>query len=95
MALLSAHLSFTQAERLLSELTGVALRARQIETVGESSGAEAEQLNKQDELQAARQCLIQTQGPHQPEMKTYIVEMDGVEVGLEDESWQEVKCGVI
>ena len=49
MALLSAHLSFTQAERVLSELTGVALSARQIETVAESIGAEAEQLNKQDE----------------------------------------------
>jgi hypothetical protein len=95
VALLSAHLSFTQAERLLSELTGVALSARQIETVAESIGSEAEQLSKQDEKQAASQDLIQTQGPHQPEMKTYIVEMDGVQVGLEDGSWQEVKCGVL
>ena len=95
VTLLSAHLSFTQSERVLSELTGVALSARQIETVAESIGAEAEQLNKQDEQQAASQALIETQGPHQPEMKTYIVEMDGVQVGLEDGSWQEVKCGVL
>jgi aldehyde:ferredoxin oxidoreductase len=84
--MLSAHLSFTQAERLLSELTGVALSARQIETVAESIGAEAEQLNKQDEKHAASQDLPRRQRPHQPEMKTYIAEMDGVQVGLEDRS---------
>lgn len=95
VALLSAHLSFVEAERVLSELTGVALSARQIETVAESIGAEAEQLQKQDEQQAANHGLIEIQGPNQPEMKTYIVEMDGVQVGLQDGSWQEVKCGVI
>src|SRR5829696_7406790 len=95
VALLSAHLSFTQAERVLSELTGVALSARQIETVAESIGAEAEQRQKQDEQQAASQGLLETKGPNQPEMKTYIVEMDGVRVGLEDGSWQGVKCGVL
>lgn len=79
----------------MSELTGVALSARQIETVAESIGAEAEQLNKQDELQAATHALVEPLGPHQPEMKTYIVEMDGVQVGLEEGGWQEVKCGVV
>jgi hypothetical protein len=95
VALLAAHLSFTQAERVLSELAGVAFSARQIETVAESIGAEAEQLHKQDEQRAASQGLHEIQGPNQPGMRTYIVEMDGLQVGLEDGSWQEVKCGVI
>jgi len=95
VALLSAHLSFVEAERVLSELTGVSLSARQIQTVAESIGAEAEQLSKQDEQRAASQGLVERSGPYQPEMKTYIVEMDGVQVGLQDGSWQEVKCGII
>jgi hypothetical protein len=95
VALLSAHLSFVEAERVLSELTGVSLSARQIETVAESIGAEAEQRQKQDEQQAASHGLPDAIGPNQPERKTYIVEMDGVQVGLQDGSWQEVKCGIV
>jgi hypothetical protein len=39
--------------------------------------------------------LLERSGPNQAEGKTFIVEMDGVEVGLQNGSWQEVKCGVI
>jgi len=95
VALLSAHLSFVESSRVLSELTGVSLSARQIETVAESIGSEAEQLQKQDEQLSAGQGLVESSGPNQPEVKTYVVEMDGVQVGLQDGSFQEVKCGIV
>ena len=95
VALLAAHLSFAEAERLLREVTGVRLSGRQIETVAESVGAEAELLQQEEERLAAGQCLAEVVGPNQPPARTYIVEMDGVQVGLQDGSWQEAKCGVV
>jgi Uncharacterised protein family (UPF0236) len=95
VALLSAHLSFAEAERLLREVTGVRLSGRQIETVAESVGAEAELLQQEEERLAASQCLGEVVGPNQPPARTFIVEMDGVQVGLQDGSWQEAKCGVV
>lgn len=95
VALLSAHLSFIQAEHVLEEVAGVKLTARQIETVSESIGTEAELLLRQEEGIAATKGLAETGGPSQPEPTTFIVEMDGVQVGLQDGSWQEAKCGVI
>jgi uncharacterized protein UPF0236 len=93
LALLSAHLPFPKAELLLTEVTAVQLSARQIETIAERLGAEAEQRQQQEQQQAATQGLVETRGPQPP--RTFIVEMDGVQLGLQDGSWQEVKCGVI
>jgi Uncharacterised protein family (UPF0236) len=95
VALLSAHLPFAEAERVLREVTSVSLSGRQIETVAESLGAEAELLQQQEEELAASQGLACGSGPNQPEPRTFIVEMDGVQVGLQDGRWQEAKCGVI
>lgn len=95
VALLSAHLSFAEAERMLWEVASVRLSGRQIETVAESVGAEAELLQQQEEELAATQGLVELIGPNQPEPRTFIVEMDGVQVGLQDGSWQEAKCGVV
>jgi len=95
VALLGAHLSFQETERVMLELTGVSLSARQIETVAESVGAKAEQLQQQEEQQAATQGLAEACGPNRPRPRTFIIEMDGVQVGLQDGSWQEAKCGVI
>lgn len=95
VALLSAHLSFIQAERVLQEVAGVKLTARQIENVSESTGAKAELLQRQQEAVAATQALVEIAGPRQSQARTFIVEMDGVQVGLQDGSWQEAKCGVI
>ncbi len=95
LALLSAHLSFTEAERVLRQVAGVSVSARQIETVAEEVGLKAEQLQQQEEELSTSRWLSQSSGPNQPSPKTYIVEMDGVQVGLQDGSWQEVKCGVI
>ena len=95
VARLSAHLSFREVECLVLELLGVKLSARQIETVSESIGAEAELLQQQEEELAAPQALADMRGPHQPEPRSFIVEMDGVQVGFQDGRWQEAKCGVI
>lgn len=95
VALLAAQLSFPEAERLLKELTSVSLSARQIETISESIGAEAELLLKQEQEEASKEELPDLSGPNQPPARTFIVEMDGVQVGLKDGSWQEVKCGII
>jgi hypothetical protein len=92
---LSAHLSFIETERVLKEMIGARLSARQIETVAESVGQEAEHLQQQEEECAAMQGLARGSGPHQPEPSTFIVEMDGVQVGLQDGRWQEAKCGVV
>jgi hypothetical protein len=94
-ALLAAHLSFTEAQRILDEVTGVSLSARQIETVAESLGTQAEQRQQQEEQEAASKGLVEVRGENRPEPKTFIVEMDGVQVGLQDGGWQEVKIGVI
>jgi len=95
LALLSAHLPFSKAEQVLAEVSGVGLCARQIETIAESLGAQAEQRQQQAEQQAATQGLVETPGPQPPPPRTFIIEMDGVQLGLQDGSWQEVKCGVI
>jgi len=95
LALLSAHLPFSKAEQILAELTAVRLSARQIETIAESLGAKAQHLQQQEEQQAATEGLVETSGPNQPAPRTFIIEIDGVQIGLQDGRWQEVKCGVI
>jgi uncharacterized protein UPF0236 len=95
LALLSAHLPFPKVEQVLMEVTAVRLSARQIETIAESIGAAAEQRQQQEEEQADRQGLFETHGSHQPAPRTFVIEMDGVQLGLQEGSWQEVKCGVV
>jgi hypothetical protein len=94
-ALLAAHLSFAEAEFVLQELTGVSLSRRQIETVAESLGQQAEQQQQAEQLQMAQTAMAEIRGPQRAEPKTFIVEMDGVQVGLQDGCFREVKCGVI
>lgn len=95
IALLSAHLSFAEVERVLEQVTAVKVSARQIETIAEEVGLKAELLQQEEEQLSAGAWLTEDSGPNQPQPKTYIVEMDGVQVGLQDGSWQEVKCGII
>jgi hypothetical protein len=95
LALMSAHLPFPKAEQILAEVTAVRLSARQVETIAESLGAAAEQRQQQEEQQAATQGLLEPRGAPPEAPRTFIVEMDGVQLGLQDGSWQEVKCGVI
>jgi hypothetical protein len=95
LALLSAHLPFAKAAQVLAEVSAVELSARQIETIAESLGVEAEQRQQQEQQQAATAGLVETRGPQMPAPRTFIIEMDGVQLGLQAGSWQEVKCGVI
>jgi len=93
--LLASHLPFAETEFVLQELTGVSLSGRQIETVAEAIGQQAEQLQQTEQQEASAQGLQQVSGPQQKPPKTFIVEMDGVQVGLQDGTFQEIKCGVI
>jgi hypothetical protein len=94
LSLLSAHLPFSKVEQVLAEVSAVPMTARQIETIAESLGAAAEQRQQQEEQAAAQQGVRQARGP-QCAPRTFIVEMDGVQLGLQDGRWQEVKCGVV
>lgn len=95
LALLSAHLPFPKAEQILAGVTAVRLSARQIETVAEALGAEAERRQRQEDEAAAKPGLHEMRGPLRLTPRTFIVEMDGVQLGLQDGTWQEVKCGVV
>jgi len=94
-SLLAAHLPFAETEFVLHELTGVCLSGRQIETVAEAVGAQAEVAQQREQQAAARQGLPELTGPQGQAPRIFIIEMDGVQVGLQDGGWQEVKCGVI
>ena len=95
LALLSAHLSFAESERVLKQIAGVEVSARQIENVAESIGSEAEQKQQKEDQQAAFCGLESRSGPLQPEERIFIIEMDGVQLGFQAGGWQEVKCAVI
>jgi hypothetical protein len=95
LALVAAHVSFATAERMLGEVAGVALSARQIEAVAEALGRQAEARQQRQEQAAATRALGEVAGPRRPEPRTWVVEMDGVLVGMQDGSWQEAKCGVL
>lgn len=95
LALLSAHLSFSESERVLEEILGVKLSARQIENIAESIGEEAE-IRQQEEDERAAFCPMEKMtGPDQRASRIFIIEMDGVQIGLQQGRWQEVKCAVI
>jgi hypothetical protein len=94
-SLLAAHLPFAETEFVLAEITGVSLSGRQIETVAESLGQHAQQQQQVEAEQAASQGLVEVCGPQRLPPKTVIIEMDGVQVGLQNGSWQEVKNGII
>lgn len=95
LGLLSAHSSFPQVEKLLCELSVVSLSARQIETVAEDIGKQAQAQLQEEKEAAASDAGVEPSGVKGERSKTFIVEMDGVQVGLQDGTWQEVKCGVI
>lgn len=95
LGLLSAHSSFVQVEKLLCELSVVSLSARQIETVAEEIGKQAQAQLEDEKIAALAEAATPSEGGKQSLSKTWIVEMDGVQVGLQKGTWQEVKCGVI
>lgn len=95
IGLLSAQSSFPQVEKLLGELSLVRLSARQIETVAEAIGKQAQGQLEAEKVAAWTTAEVAPGGGQGASGKTFIVEMDGVQVGLQAGDWQEVKCGVI
>jgi Uncharacterised protein family (UPF0236) len=97
VALLGAHLSFATSAQVLTEVGGLALSDRQVETVAEAVGARAETQMQQEAAAAQTQDLAPA--PPAPggaaPGRVWVVEMDGVTAPLQDGTWQEVKCGVI
>lgn len=92
LSLLSAHLSFTTAAEILSEIGRVEISDRQVETVAEAVGSTAKAI---DEEGAERSSDLLPKLLHSTGEKVFVVEMDGVMAGLRDGTWQEVKCGVV
>jgi hypothetical protein len=97
IALLSAHLSFATSAKVLQEVGRVSLSGRQVETVVEAIGGEAELAEQQSAEQSRYQQLPETAGPKPADYKqrAWVVEMDGVMVGLQSGESQEVKVGII
>jgi Uncharacterised protein family (UPF0236) len=93
---LSAHLSFATAAEVLEEVAGVEISGRQVETVAEAVGAQAEtktqaETEAQPDLRPGSKLgLVES-----AKTDTWIVEMDGVMAPLQDGSWQEIKCGIV
>nr|MBA3438842.1 ISKra4 family transposase [Pyrinomonadaceae bacterium] len=97
LSLLSTHLSFATAAHVMREIGHVAVSGRQVETISEAVGEEAV-VTEAAHIAAVAQAelaplAVLCRQPTKP--RTWIVEMDGVQVGLQDGSWQEVKCGII
>jgi hypothetical protein len=97
IALLGAHLSFATSAKVLQEVGRVSLSGRQIETVAEAIGGEAELAEQQSAEQSRYGQLPETAGPKPADYKqrAWVVEMDGVMVGLQSGEAQEVKVGII
>jgi len=97
VALLSAHLSFATSAKVLAEVGRVTLSGRQVETVAEAIGAQAEIAERTSAEQLRLQQLPEITGPKPATYKqrVWVVEMDGVMVGLQSGEAQEVKVGII
>lgn len=97
IALLSAHLSFATSAKILAEVGRVSISGRQVETVAEAIGRQAEAVEQHNAEQSRLQQLPEITGP-KPEgykPRVWVVEMDGVMVGLQSGEASEVKVGII
>src|SRR5829696_3464155 len=97
VALLSAHLSFATSAKVLAEVGRVTLSGRQVETVAEAIGAQAEIAERTSAERSRSHQLAETTGPKPDDYKqrVWVVEMDGVMVGLQSGEASEVKVGII
>ncbi len=69
--LLAAHLPFAESEFVLQELTGVSLSGRQIETVAEAIGQQAEARQQREQQGAANLGLREVSGPQHHPPRTF------------------------
>jgi hypothetical protein len=90
-------LSFSTAAQVLEEIGQVSLSSRQVETVGEAIGDEAESLEQLSAKQASKQGLVEVIGPEAERgaHRVWIVEMDGVMAPLRGGVSSEVKVGIV
>lgn len=97
LTLLSAHLSFGTATAVLEEIAKVSLSSRQVETVAEAIGEEAECLERKSGQEASSQALGEAVEPGAEKARTrvWIVEMDGVMAPMRGGESSEVKVGII
>ena len=92
VAFLAAHLSFGVVEKAVGECFGVEVNKESIRQVAEEVGAEARAWEERERA-AYEQAEVELRPIRA--VKTWIIEADGKQVGMQDGSWQEVKVGLI
>lgn len=93
LAYLSAQLSFGVVEQALLEAYDVEVSAETVRQVAEEVGAEARAWEERERRRYEEEEVPAPRRGGQP--KTWVIECDGKQVGLQDGRWQEVKVGVI
>jgi Uncharacterised protein family (UPF0236) len=93
IAFLGGHLSFEVVQKAVRECYQLDISDEAIRPVAEEVGQQARQWEDQQQQVWANQALVRKR----PEQKgrSWILEIDGKKVGLQDGNWQEVKIGVI
>ena len=96
-SLLSAHLPFSTATLVLEEIGSVSLTSRQVETVAEAVGEEADLLEQESARLAQQKGLVELVGAkaQHAERRVWILEMDGVMAPMRGGKSSEVKVGII
>lgn len=93
MAFQSAHLSFGVVKQSLKESYELEISDEAIRLISEQIGQQARNWEDQQALCYSEKPLP-SQQPTQPP-RTWILEIDGKKVGLQDGSWNEVKVAVL
>jgi hypothetical protein len=93
MAFESAHLSFGVVKQSLKESYELEISDEAIRLISEQIGQQARDWEDQQALGYSEKPLPSKQ-PSQPP-RTWIMEIDGKKVGLQDGSWNEVKVAVL
>lgn len=93
LAYLSAHLSFGVVEQAVRECYELGLNHETIRQVAEDVGAQARAWEERERQVYEESAVVP--GPTTGRAKTWIIECDGNQVGLQDGRWQEVKVGLV
>lgn len=93
LAYLSAHLSFGTVEHAVRECYELELNHETIRQVAEEVGSEARDWEERERARYEKGAPAPRPAATRP--KTWVIECDGKQVGLQDGRWQEVKIGLI
>lgn len=93
VAYLSAHLSFGVVEQAVRECYELELNHETIRQVAEEVGAEARAWEQRERERYEQSAVAPRRAAKRS--KTWIIECDGKQVGLQDGHWQEVKIGLV